>query len=90
MEDAIPPRGQILQSLPPRLAIIATDEEGIRALERSPEISAVYEEDVPEEAMQRFDQVSRAFAGGWNERRRPKVRRGDELPWDAPGFDPPR
>jgi hypothetical protein len=90
VEEAIPSEAQILQRLPPRLAIVATDEEGIRALERSPGISAVYAEDVPEEAMERFDEVSRAFAGGWNERRRPKVRRGEELPWDAPGFDPPR
>ena len=90
MEEAIPPPGQILQSLPPRLAIVATDAEGIRTLERSPDISAVYAEDVPEEALEQFDQVSRAFATGWNERRRPKVRRGEGLPWDAPGFDPPR
>jgi hypothetical protein len=90
VDEAIPREAQLLQRLPPRLAIVATDEEGIRALERSPEISAVYAEEVPEEAMEQFDQVSRAFAAGWNERRRPKERRGEGLPWDAPGFEPPR
>jgi hypothetical protein len=90
VDDAIPREAQVLQRLPPRLAIVATDEEGFRMLERSPAISAVYADDVPQEAMERFDQVSRAFAAGWNERRQPKERRGEGLPWDSPGFDPPR
>lgn len=89
MEDAVPPGAQILQRLPPRLAIVATDAEGIRAIEGSPAVRAVFTEDVPPEALERFDQVSRAFAAGWNERRRPKERRGEGLAWDTPGFDAP-
>jgi hypothetical protein len=89
VEDALPGDAQILQSLPSRLAIVTTDAEGVRVLEQSPEINAVYPEEVPQEALNRFDQVSRAFAAGWNERRRPKERRGEGLSWDSPGFDPP-
>jgi hypothetical protein len=89
VEVAVPPDLQILQRMPPRLAIVATDEEGIRALERRPEISAVFVEDVPAEALARFDEVARLFAAGWNERRRPKERIGEGLPWDAPGFRAP-
>ena len=89
LEDAIPPGAKILQRLPPRLAIVAADEEGIRALERSPATSAVYAEDVPPEALEQFDQATRAFAAGWNERRRPKERRGEGLSWDAPGYKAP-
>jgi hypothetical protein len=89
IEEAIPPQAQILQRLPPRLAIVSADEEGIRAMERSPKISAVFAEDVPPEALEQFDQVSRAFAAGWNERRRPKERPGEGLSWDSPGFEAP-
>lgn len=89
MDDAVPPDAQILQRLPPRLAIVAADEEGIRELRRSPNVSAVFAEDVPPDALAQLDQVSRAFAAGWNERRRPKQRRGEGLQWDAPGYDAP-
>lgn len=89
VDDAVPSAAQVVQRLPPRLAIVVADEEGIRAMERSPEISAVFAEDVPPEALEQFDQVSRAFAAGWNERRQPKERRGEGLSWDAPGFEAP-
>jgi hypothetical protein len=89
VEDAVPAATQILQRLPPRLAIVVADEEGIRAMERNPEISAVFAEDVPPEALEQFDQVTRVFAAGWNERRRPKERPGEGLSWDAPGFEAP-
>jgi hypothetical protein len=89
LEDAVPPEAQVLQRLPPLLAIVAADEEGIRALESSSATSAVYAEDVPPEALERFDQATRAFAAGWNERRRPKERRGEGLSWDAPGYEAP-
>lgn len=89
MEDAVPPQAQVLQRLPPRLAIVAADAEGIRALEDSPSVAAVFAEDVPPEALEQFDQVTRAFAAGWNERRQPKQRRGEGLAWDTPGYDAP-
>jgi hypothetical protein len=87
--DALRPAVEIRQNLPPRLAIVAVDEDGVRALEGKPEILAVFTEDVPAEALERLDDPERAFAAGWNERRRPKQRRGDGRPWDAPGFDSP-
>lgn len=89
VEDALPPAVRILQRMPPRLAIVAADAEGIRALEHLPEISAVHTQAVPAEVLERFDQAARLFAAGWNERRRPKERIGEGLPWDAPGFQAP-
>lgn len=89
VEDAVPPQAQILQRLPPRLAIVAADAEGIRALESSPAVAAVFAEDVPSEALEQFDQVTRAFAAGWNERRQPKERPGEGLAWDTPGYEAP-
>jgi hypothetical protein len=89
LEDAVPPEAHILQRLPPRLAIVTADEQGIRAMERTPAISAVFAGDVPPEKLEQFDQATRTFAAGWNERRRPKQRPGEGLSWDSPGFEPP-
>jgi hypothetical protein len=89
VEDVTPPQAQILQRLPPRLAIVAADEEGVRAMEHSPGVTAVFAEDVPPEVLDQFDPVARAFAAGWNERRRPKERPGEGLAWDTPGFEAP-
>jgi len=80
---------EIRQRLPPRLAIVAASEEDLQALARRPEVQAVFRGDVPPEALARLDEPARLFAAAWNERHRPKVRRGEGLPWDAPGFDPP-
>jgi hypothetical protein len=89
LEEAVPPQAKVLQRLPPRLAIVTADEEGIRAMERTPAITAVFARDVPPEKLEQFDQVTRAFAAGWNERHRPKERPGEGLSWDSPGFEPP-
>jgi hypothetical protein len=88
-DAAVPPEVRVLQQMPPSLAIVSADETGIRALEAAPGVSAVFAEEVPPEALERLDVVGRAFAAGWNERRRPKDRIGDGLAWDTPGFEAP-
>ena len=87
--DAVRSAAEVRQHLPPRLAIVAADEEGVRELERRPEVLSVFTADVPAEALARLDEPGRLFAAGWNERRRPKRRRGDGLPWDSQGYEPP-
>ncbi len=87
--DALGSGVQVRQLLPPRLAIVAADEDELRTLERAPEVVSVFREDVPPDALARLDEPARVFAAGWNERRRPKQRRGEGRPWDAPGFDAP-
>jgi hypothetical protein len=89
LDDAVDPHVEIHQRLPPRLVIVAADEEGLKALESRPEVRAVFTADVPPETLEQFDESERLFAAGWNERRRPKQRLGEGLPWDAPGFDAP-
>jgi hypothetical protein len=88
-DAAVPDDVRVVQQMPPRLAIVSADEAGIRALEAAPGVSAVFAGDVPPEALERLDVVGRAFATGWNERRRPKDRIGDGLAWDTPGFEAP-
>ena len=87
--DAIAPRVEVRQLLPPRLAIVAAAEEDLRALEHSPEVLFVHTGDVPSEMLAQLDEPARMFAAAWNERRRPKERPGEGSSWDAPGFDPP-
>jgi hypothetical protein len=87
--EAIAPAVEVRQRLPPRLAIVAADEDGLRALARSPEVLSVHTAHVPKQVLARLDEPARTFAAAWNERRRPKQRPGDGLPWDAPGHDAP-
>jgi hypothetical protein len=89
IEDAVPAEAAVLQRFPPRLAIVAADAAGIDALRASAFVNAVFDGEVPPEALDRLDQMGRVFATGWNERSRPKRRRGEGLPWDTPGFDAP-
>ena len=86
---AIAPAVEVRQQLPPRLAIVAADEESLRALARSPDVLSVHTAQVPEQVLSRLEAPARTFAAAWNERRRPKERPGDGLPWDAPGHDAP-
>jgi hypothetical protein len=80
---------RVVQRMPPRLAIVAADADATQALERRPEVRAVFAGDVPPEALARLDEPERTFAAAWNARRAPNGRRGEGLPWDAPGFEAP-
>jgi hypothetical protein len=86
--DALPDV-ELRQLLPPGLAVVTGAERDLRALERLPGVLAVHTERVPDDVVARMDEPARTFAAAWNERRRPKRRRGDGLPWDTPGFDAP-
>jgi hypothetical protein len=80
---------ELRQLLPPRLAVVAAGERDLWALERFPGVRAVHTERVPDDVVARMDEPARTFATAWNERRSPKRRTGDGLPWDTPGFDAP-
>jgi hypothetical protein len=68
---------------------VVADEATVGALERRSEVLSVHRAAVPADVLARLDDPERLFAAAWNERRRPKRRAGDGLPWDAPGFDAP-
>lgn len=74
---------QVVQVLPPRLALIAGDGPVT-----VPGATA-YTEDVPDNVLAELSPVERAFVAAWRSRRAGKRRPGEGLPWDAPGHLPP-
>ena len=79
----------VTQRLPPRLAVVTGDEDDLAALQQVPGVVAVIEGSVPESARAELDPTERLFVDAWLKRQQPKVRPGEGLPWDAPGYLPP-
>jgi hypothetical protein len=79
-------RGLVTQLLPPRLALVAPGAGGPDELAGTPGIS-VHADTPPE--LDDPTEAERLFVEAWLSRRAGKRRRGDGLPWDAPGFQPP-
>jgi hypothetical protein len=77
----------VTQMLPPRLALVSLPA-GPGAVVEVPG-TAWYEDDVPPKIYDGLSTQERLFVDAWRSRRLPKVRPGDHLPWDAPGFLPP-
>ena len=67
--DAIDAAVEVRQRLPPRLAIVAADEDDLRALARSPHVLSVHTAHVPQQVLARLDEPARTFAAAWNQRR---------------------
>ena len=81
---------QVKQQLPPRLAIVEGEARSFEAVRSLPGVVAVCEEAVPDTVLQQLNSTERLFAEAWVVGRKPKTeRRGDGLPWDADGFEPP-
>ncbi len=79
----------LVQHLPPRLAIVESDEDARAALRTAPGVLGVGEPDLPDDVRARLTDTERLFVDAWVVGRQPKTRRGEGLAWDAPGFQPP-
>ena len=79
----------LVQHLPPRLAIIESDDDARAALRSAPGVLGVGEPALPDAVRQRLTETEQVFVDAWVLGRRPKTRPGDGLTWDAPGFEPP-
>ncbi len=78
----------VTQLLPPRLALVvlppgAAPEQVFGVGTRW------FGGDVPEVVLRELSEAELLFVAAWRQRRRPKIRPGDGLPWDAPGYQPP-
>lgn len=89
LEVAVARVARVVQRCPPRLAIVEADERARAALRALPGVRAVTDGPLDEETSRDLTQAERLFAAAWAAGRQPRVRAGDGLAWDAPGFDPP-
>ena len=80
---------RVVQSLPPRLAIVSGDDRALSLLDDAAEVRAVVRAGDDGGPFEDLGDEERIFVAAWTVRHKPKVRRGDGLPWDAPGFEPP-
>lgn len=74
--------------LAPRLALVRADAEALERIATIRGVGAVHCDAMPTLEPPPTP-AERAFVAAWAMRRRPKIRRGDGLSWDAPGFDAP-
>ena len=77
----------LVQHLPPRLAVVEADDTTL--LRGAPGVVAVGDPELPDDVRAGLSDTERLFADAWVLGRQPKVRPGEGLPWDAPGFQPP-
>ena len=77
----------VTQVLEPRLVILRADSEARIHIAQIEGVLGIFDDSLPELAD--LTPAERIFLSAWDARRRPKSRRGDELPWDSPGFSAP-
>jgi hypothetical protein len=68
--------------------LVRVDDDERDAVLRIPGVTALVEEP-PAELPTDLSPEERVFVAAWAARGAPKVRRGEGLDWDAPGFEPP-
>lgn len=78
----------VTQVLRPRLLLIRTDIKAEETAARIAGVLGVYGA-APSKLPLDLTPEERLFISAWEARRQPKIRPGDGLPWDAPGFVPP-
>jgi acetamidase/formamidase len=80
---------RVVQHLPPRLAVVESDDDVRAQLRALPGVLGVGEPDLRDDVRARLTETERLFVDAWVLGRRPKERHGDGLAWDAPGYQPP-
>jgi len=78
----------VTQVLAPRLALVRADEASTTRAEQIAGVLGVYD-DTPPELPHDLTSSELLFISAWAQRAEAKVRPGEGLSWDAPGFEPP-
>ena len=81
--------GRVTQRLADRIALAVVPAGAHETLIERSDVLNVFDEDVPEAAVEDLDEAERIFVDAWRKRARPKDRTGDGMRWDAPGFEAP-
>ncbi|MEJ2889642.1 hypothetical protein [Actinomycetospora aeridis] len=79
-------RATVLHLMPPRLAVVRL-RPGVPLEALGVAGSQVYRGAPPTSVLADLTEAEQGFAQGWTAP--PKQRRGDQLSWDASGFEPP-
>lgn len=82
-------RARVVQVGSERVMVVAADAATLGQLRELPGVMRVVTpgDAVPESA--KLNEQELLFVKGWQLSKQPKQRRGEGLPWDAPGFDAP-
>lgn len=85
---------RIVQVASPRVVVVQSPEkvEPDMPLRSIPGVVTVTDGEAPPEVMEGLDESEALFVAAWSSRIKQgpsKERRGEGLPWDAPGFEPP-
>jgi hypothetical protein len=78
--------GTVTQLLAPRLALVELEPGADPAPVPG---TRWYLDDIPADRLLDLAPHERIFVAAWRDRRAAKVRTGDGVAWDTPGFDPP-
>jgi hypothetical protein len=93
--DALRQLVPVTQDCPPRLALVALPASAAPGLEALPYVFGVYDAAPPADVLATLGDIEMIFVGAWLARLDTAAHQGDEhrrgqgLPWDAPGYEPP-
>lgn len=88
--ERISERLHITQQLPPRLALVEGEAADLQRARTLVGVTAVCTQRIDDVVFKQLNEAERLFAEAWTLSLKPKgARRGDGLPWDAAGFQPP-
>jgi hypothetical protein len=91
--DALRQVVPVSQDFPPRLALVPLPASAAHSVTVLPFVVGVYATAPPAEVLATLGDREQIFVGAWAERvaaaEGDDPRRGPDLPWDAPGYEPP-
>jgi hypothetical protein len=87
--EAVVARGGRVLQRAGRVLVADVPGEAEDALRADPAVAGPFAGAVPDAELAALDEQERLFASAWAAGREPKARRGDGLPWNAPGFEAP-
>lgn len=82
---------RVITLLRPRVLELQLDDDALAEIGRDPNLAGVYIREVPADVIDRLRPDERLFVEAWVQQQASgnKVRPGEGLSWDAPGFTPP-
>ena len=87
--DDVQKHAAIIHKASPRLCVVSAGPAAIAMLAKLPEVIAVTETRFPVAISAELDQAEILFATAFAASNTKKQRKGENMAWDTPGFDPP-